>query len=108
MHMIAKPTRLMIKGKMTFVMPVIIGATTNVLFWGGSFIPYNPAETEFFIYLNAAVLLLGILLAVGGGAMALLIGLRQFSAAVFGSIAANSIVLTAVGLLMWGVVFHAA
>lgn len=108
MHMIAKPTRLMIKGKMPFVLPVVIGAAANALFWGGSFIPYNPVEAEFFVYLNAAVMLLGILLAVGGGAMALLIGFRQFSTAAFGGIAANSIVLTAVGLLMWGVLFHAA
>jgi len=37
----------------------------------------------------------------------LLIGFRQFSTAAFGGIAANSIVLTAVGLLMWGVLFRA-
>jgi len=108
MHMIARPTRLMIKGKMPLVMPVIIGFSANLLFWSGSFIPLNPAEAEFFVYLNAAVILLGILLAVGGSAMVLLIGARQFSSAAFGGIAANSIVMTAMGLLVWGVMFSAA
>jgi len=108
MHMIARPTRLMIKGKMPLVMPVIIGFSANLLFWSGSFIPLNPAEAEFFVYLNAAVILLGILLAVGGSAMMLLIGARQFSSAAFGGIAANSIVMTAMGLLVWGVMFSAA
>lgn len=108
MHMIARPTRLLIKGKIPLVMPIVIGCSANLLFWSGSFIPLNPAEAEFFVYLNAAVMLLGILLAVGGSAMVLLIGVRQFSTAAFGGIAANSIVMTAMGLLVWGVIFNTA
>lgn len=108
MHLLARSTRLTIKGKMPTVMPIIIGGMANFLFWGGSFIPFNPAEAEFFVYLNAAVMLLGILLALGGILMAMLIGFRQFSITAFSAIAANSIVIMAVGLLMWGVVFNVA
>jgi hypothetical protein len=106
MHMNPKPSRPVIKGKMPLVMPVVLGVAGTFLFQGGSFIPYNPVESEFFVYLLAAVVQLSILLVVGGGAMALLIGMRQFSPTTFCSITANSIVLMAAGLLMWGVVFN--
>lgn len=98
--------QLYLKDKLPAVLPVVIGVSANALFWGGSFIPFNPAEAEFFVYLNAAIILLGIMLAVAGVLMALVCGLRNVSCTAFSGIVANSIVLMAAGLLVWGVVFH--
>ena len=112
MYAVPDRTQLYLKEKMPAVLPrvlpVVVGVIANVFFWGGAMIPFNPAEAEFFIYLNAAIILLGVLLALAGGVMVLVNGLGNVSAATFGGIAANSIVLMATGLLLWGVLFNAA
>lgn len=106
MYAVPERTQLYLKEKLPAVLPVVIGVVANLFFWGGSFIPFNPAQAEFFVYLNAAIILLGILLAFAGGVMALVYGLRNFSTAAFGGVVANSIVLMAVGLLVWGVLLN--
>ncbi len=90
------------------VLPVAVGVGANLLFWSGALLPFNPVETEFFAYLIVAVIWLSGLLAVAGGVMALVCGLKHFSCAAFNALAANSTIATAAMLLLWGVVFSAA
>lgn len=89
------------------LLPFVVGALVNVLFWSGVLIPFNPAEAEFFVYLNAAIILLAVLLALAGLVMALVCGMRSVSCLAFGDLTANSIIVTALGLTVWGVMFGA-
>lgn len=90
------------------VLPVAVGVGANLLFWSGALLPFNPVETEFFVYLIVAVIWLSGLLAVTGGAMILICGLKRFSCAAFNALAANSTIMTSAMLLIWGVAFNGA
>lgn len=112
MHAIPERTQVYLKTKLPVVLPVIlpvmIGVSASVFIWRGALIPFNPAQTEFFVYLSAAIILLGALLIVAGGVMALLCGLRSVSCTVFRTMTVHSIMVMAAGLLVCGVVLGAA
>lgn len=90
------------------VLPVVAGIAASVFLWRGALIPFNPAQTEFFVYLSAAVILLGAFLAVAGGVMVLVCGLRSVSCRVLSTMAVHTIMAMAAGLLVCGVVLGAA